>query len=270
MGEWRLPKKINFVRVTRASVVIAPSTPKGWRSIKGSCLAPSFWLHASLSPNIRFLLFFPISEHSFIRIYHIYINLLCHSLPTHRPVPHHTIPAITMKYSAVILALVAGVFAVPQASITSAPSAPRPSGLTPQVSCALDCTPGDVMCQAACLGNARPNASQIVDTNKCAAACDQGSGSKQDSDAYGVCQQSCIASFFPSSQTAFAPGAGQVASGSAGAQATTGSVRPTASAGKSNWLCTQKLAQSNILSRFIWRSDVCLWIWRCTPIHRSC
>jgi hypothetical protein len=155
-------------------------------------------------------------------------------LSTHRPVPHHTIPTITMKYSAVILALVAGAFAVPQASITSAPSAPLPSGLTPAVSCALNCTAGDVMCQAACLGNARPNASQVVDTNKCAAACDQGSGSTSDSDKYSQCVQSCINSLFPSSQTAFAPGGGQVASGSAGASPTTGSARPSASAGEPN------------------------------------
>jgi len=97
----------------------------------------------------------------------------------------------------------------------------------------MDCTAGDVMCQAACLGNARPNASQVVETNKCAAACDQGDGSKADSEKYGQCVDSCINSLFPSSQTAFAPGAPQVASGSAGASPTTGSVRPTASAGSS-------------------------------------
>jgi hypothetical protein len=44
-----------------------------------------------------------------------------------------------MKYTTVILALVASVFAVPQASITSAPAAaPIPSGLTPAVSCVLE------------------------------------------------------------------------------------------------------------------------------------
>jgi hypothetical protein len=143
-----------------------------------------------------------------------------------------------MKYSAIILAFVAGAFAVPQASITAAPAAPTapiPSGLAPQVSCALACTPGDVMCQAACLGNARPNASQVVDTNKCAANCDQGDGSAQAAKDYGQCVDGCINSLFPSSQTAFAPGAAQAASSvKAGASPTTGSVNPSASAGRSN------------------------------------
>lgn len=135
-----------------------------------------------------------------------------------------------MKY-AVILAFVVGAFAVPQASITSAPvSLPVPSGLTPQVSCALACTPGDVNCQAACLGNARPNASQVIDTNNCAAKCDQGDGSASAATKFSQCVQGCIASLFPSSQTAFAPGAAQGSSVAAGASAASGSMRPTGSA----------------------------------------
>jgi hypothetical protein len=140
-----------------------------------------------------------------------------------------------MKYTTVILALVAGVFAVPQASITAAPAAPMASGLTPAVSCALNCTAGDVMCQAACLGNARPNASQVIDTNNCAAKCDQGDGSAEAAKAFAQCVDGCINSLFPSSQTAFAPGAAaQASSVKAGASgsAATGSANPTASAGK--------------------------------------
>jgi hypothetical protein len=155
--------------------------------------------------------------------------------PAHRAVPNYTTPAITMKYTTVILALVASVFAVPQASITSAPAAaPIPSGLTPAVSCALKCTAGDVMCQAACLGNARPNASQVIDTNNCAARCYQGEGSEADAIAFGQCVSGCIASLFPSSQTAFAPGAAaQVSSMKAGASITGSSAaKPTGSAGK--------------------------------------
>ena len=133
--------------------------------------------------------------------------------------------------SAVILALIAGAFAVPQASITSAPSAPRPTGVSPQVSCALDCKAGDVTCQAACLGLARPNASQAIDTNNCAAKCDQGDGSPAAATAFARCVDGCINSLFPSSQTAFAPGAaGKASSVVAGASAT-GSANPTASAG---------------------------------------
>ncbi|KAF1912588.1 hypothetical protein BDU57DRAFT_522956 [Ampelomyces quisqualis] len=137
-----------------------------------------------------------------------------------------------MKYSTVILAFAAGVFAVPQASITAAPAAPAPipSGLTPQVSCIMACPAGDVMCQAACQGNARPNASQVIDTNNCAAKCDQGDGSAGAATAFEKCVQGCINSLFPSSQTAFAPGAAQASSVRGGASGTTaGSAAPTAS-----------------------------------------
>lgn len=147
-----------------------------------------------------------------------------------------------MKYSAVLLFAI-GAFALPQeASVTTAPQAPAaiPSGLTPAISCALSCDAGDVTCQAACLGNARPNASQAVATNECAAKCDQGDGSTADSIAYAKCVDSCINSLFPSSQTAFAPGAaaGAAASGSAGSAASaaasaTGSANPTATSGDS-------------------------------------
>jgi len=151
-----------------------------------------------------------------------------------------------MKYSTVILALAAGVFAVPQASITPAPSAPIPSGVAPAVSCALACTPGDVMCQAACLGNARPNASQVIDTNNCAAKCDQGNGSPAAATAYAKCVDGCINSLFPSSQTAFAPGAAQGASSvKAGASGTTAaSAGPTASGSQANASGSGATAQS--------------------------
>ncbi|KAH7408207.1 hypothetical protein DE146DRAFT_776551 [Phaeosphaeria sp. MPI-PUGE-AT-0046c] len=139
-----------------------------------------------------------------------------------------------MKYAAAILALAIGAFAVPQASITAAPavSVPIPSGLTSQVSCALMCAAGDVMCQASCLGNARPNASQVIDTNNCAAKCDQGDGSPAAAKAFEGCVQGCINSLFPSSQTAFGAGGAQGASSmKAGA---TGSVNPTAAASAGN------------------------------------
>lgn len=137
-----------------------------------------------------------------------------------------------MKYAAVLLAFAIGAFASPQAaSVTNAPVATSiPSGLTPAVSCALACNAGDVTCQAACLGNARPNASQAIETNECAAKCDQGDGSVEDAKEYAKCVDSCINSLFPSSQTAFAPG-GAAASNAASAASGTNAANPTASAG---------------------------------------
>ncbi|KAF1837502.1 hypothetical protein BDW02DRAFT_565989 [Decorospora gaudefroyi] len=136
-----------------------------------------------------------------------------------------------MKFSAVLVFAI-GALALPQdASVTSAPAsaAPIPSGLTPAVSCVLACDPADVTCQAACMGNARPNASQAVETNECAAKCDQGDGSKAASDAFAKCVSSCINSLFPSSQTAFAgPGAAASAGGASAAASATNSANPTA------------------------------------------
>ena len=50
-----------------------------------------------------------------------------------------------MKYSVAILALAAGVFAIPQdASITSAPAATATPELLPAISCVNNCDAGDV------------------------------------------------------------------------------------------------------------------------------
>jgi hypothetical protein len=142
-------------------------------------------------------------------------------------------PNITMKLSAVLFFAI-GVFALPQdASVTSAPTsaAPIPSGLSPAISCAMACNAGDVTCQAACLGNARPNASQAIETNECAAKCDQGDGSTEASDAFAECQAACINSLFPSSQTAFGVGGGAAVAASSAAVAAasvTNSAYPTA------------------------------------------
>jgi len=144
-----------------------------------------------------------------------------------------------MKYAAVVLAFATGAFAVPQAaSVTPAPSASATPGLLPSVSCVLACPAGDVTCQAACVGNARPNASQAIATNECAAKCDQGNGSPEASAAYAKCVSNCINSLFPSSQTAFGPGgaaaSSAAASGSNAANPTaqqTGSATGTAAAG---------------------------------------
>ncbi|ORY00224.1 hypothetical protein BCR34DRAFT_638345 [Clohesyomyces aquaticus] len=133
-----------------------------------------------------------------------------------------------MKYSAVILAFAVGVFAVPQAASTT-------TALTPQASCLASCNASDVTCRAQCLGVARPNESQVADTNACAYKCDQGDGSPAATEKYGQCLQSCYASFFPSSQT-LAPAAGasnaasHAASNAASATVTTGAQSIAASA----------------------------------------
>lgn len=128
-----------------------------------------------------------------------------------------------MKYSAVILALAAGIAALPQEAsntITSAPTAAATAGLTPQQSCQIDCPAGDVNCQAACVGGAHPNSSQVVATNECAAKCDQGDGSPEDTEKYSECVQSCIASYFPTSQTVGGAPAGSGSPAASGASAT--------------------------------------------------
>lgn len=137
-----------------------------------------------------------------------------------------------MKYSAVLLALAVGAFAMPQeaSQVTSAPAVTQTPSLTPQQSCAVACDPADVTCQAACLGIARPNSSQAVATNECAAKCDQGSGSPEDTQKFSDCVQSCIASLFPSSQTVGVPGAASNAPASGTGAGASNSAAPTGSA----------------------------------------
>jgi hypothetical protein len=144
-----------------------------------------------------------------------------------------------MKYSVVLIALAAAVSAFPQdaSSITSAPvaSASLDPATASLLSCISSCDASDVTCRAQCAGVARPNSSQAVDTNECAAKCDQGDGSKEATEAYAKCQQDCFASLFPSSQTlgAGAQGPASSAGGSAGASSmTVSSGTNSASAGK--------------------------------------
>jgi len=152
-----------------------------------------------------------------------------------------------MKYATIIVALAIGAFARPQdaSTVTSAPPSAASAALTPQVSCVLACPSGDVTCQAACVGVARPNSSQVVETNECAAQCDQGDGSAEATEKYAECQQACFASLFPSSQTAFGAPAGsdvpsQAASNSASATgpvpsaASSGASQPSGASGASN------------------------------------
>ncbi|KAF3001427.1 hypothetical protein E8E13_007752 [Curvularia kusanoi] len=111
-----------------------------------------------------------------------------------------------MKYTTALLAFAVGALA--QSSITSAPATTAAPSVSPQISCVQSCDPADVTCQASCLGIARPNSSQAVETTQCAEKCDQGDGSAEATQKYSDCVQSCIASLFPSSQTgAQIPGA---------------------------------------------------------------
>jgi len=108
-----------------------------------------------------------------------------------------------MKYSAILLAFALGVAAIPQdqpSTITSAPASPSTTQSATEI-CLAKCDPSDVTCQARCVGVARPNESQIVETTECAAKCDQGDGSPEATEKYADCQQACFAKYFPSSQT---------------------------------------------------------------------
>lgn len=137
-----------------------------------------------------------------------------------------------MKYSAAVLLFAAAALAQNDGTVTSAPaSKPVATGLTSAVSCAMACDAGDVTCQAACLGNARPNASQAIETTECAAKCDQGDGSPAATERYSKCVDGCINSLFPSSQTAFVGGAGAGAPapspGASSGANSAGTARPT-------------------------------------------
>ena len=147
-----------------------------------------------------------------------------------------------MKYAAVLAAFAAGALAQ-SGTVTSGPA---PSAtLSPQLQCVAKCNGGDVTCQAACLGIARPNESQAIETNECVAKCDQGNGSPEATEKYAKCQQDCFFSKFPSSQTIapFAPGAASTA-GSAGASATSAAGSAAGSAASSGSSRTSSAASS--------------------------
>ncbi|KAJ4987412.1 hypothetical protein SVAN01_07150 [Stagonosporopsis vannaccii] len=134
-----------------------------------------------------------------------------------------------MKYTTALLAFAAGALAQSSA-VTDAPATTAAPELSPSISCVQSCDPADVTCQASCLGIARPNSSQAVETTECAEKCDQGDGSAEDTQKYSDCVQSCIAQLFPSSQTgSLIPGAGAAAS-SAATGSNGASANPTATA----------------------------------------
>ncbi|KAF2278098.1 uncharacterized protein EI97DRAFT_372856 [Westerdykella ornata] len=135
-----------------------------------------------------------------------------------------------MKYTTAILALAVGALALPQeaSTITSAPVSAASVTFTPQQSCAMQCDPADVTCRAQCFGVARPNTSQVLETNECASKCDQGSGSPEDTKKYGECLLDCYAKYFPSTQTLTPGGNGNAAPTTTG----TGANTPTGTNGQ--------------------------------------
>ncbi|KUJ07780.1 uncharacterized protein LY89DRAFT_677562 [Mollisia scopiformis] len=141
-----------------------------------------------------------------------------------------------MKSSAVILALLSvatASFFAPRADTTSSVDPTTTTySISPTASCLAACKPGDVNCQAACVGSAHPNSVQVNQTNVCADNCPKGDGSTSANNAYEACLDSCIQSYYPTSQTA-APvsvGSGSVTSVSAGATGTAGQATGSGSA----------------------------------------
>ncbi|KAK2629354.1 hypothetical protein QTJ16_000174 [Diplocarpon rosae] len=92
-------------------------------------------------------------------------------------------------------------------TVPTPPTATIPD-LGPTASCLASCAVDDVNCRAACVGGASANTEQVNNTYNCITACPQGDGSKAASDAYAVCKEGCINSYYLVSQT---PGATPVA-----------------------------------------------------------
>ena len=130
-----------------------------------------------------------------------------------------------MKTATLLLAFVAIATAslVPRDNSTSVASSPPVTttyALSPTQICLQGCTPGDVNCEAACVGSAHPNSLQVSETNECAAQCPQGNGTLSESDGYASCLQACISSYYPTSQTVGVAGASGSAVASNSATAT--------------------------------------------------
>jgi hypothetical protein len=105
-----------------------------------------------------------------------------------------------MQFITSVLALSLAAFASAQ-STTVSTSPTTTYALTPQQTCLATCKAGDVNCQAACIGAAHPNSSQVSQTNECAAKCVQGDGSTSQTNLYAQCISACIASYYPTTQT---------------------------------------------------------------------
>jgi len=134
-----------------------------------------------------------------------------------------------MKFILALTTLFAAALAQSTTS-TQAPTTTAP--LTPQQSCLNACKPGDVNCQAICVGVPHPGNAQMDSTTDCVAKCDQGDGSKAASDKYAACRNACISSYIITSGTA-APGGAYTTAGASGKSdaSATGSAKSGASSG---------------------------------------
>ena len=93
----------------------------------------------------------------------------------------------------VLLGLSAPIFAQSGSAASAAPAASVSP--TPQQICLGKCTPGDVSCEALCVGVPAPGDPTMNDVTDCVASCDQGDGSEKASQAYSACRDKCISSY---------------------------------------------------------------------------
>lgn len=81
-----------------------------------------------------------------------------------------------------------------------------PQGTSSEVeSCISDCPDGDVGCVATCVGVPNPNEADANANTECAEQCDQGDGSPEDTEAYGLCLAQCADTFILTTGNAPAP-----------------------------------------------------------------
>jgi len=116
------------------------------------------------------------------------------------------------------------------ASTTEAPAATYTP--TKEMKCQQEeCDVTDIACIAKCWNVPAPNTAMVIDTTKCAGECPQGNGTKEETDIYAACQQSCISSLFlPTEPTGGAAGGSGSNTEASGADATgTGSSNGDAS-----------------------------------------
>jgi hypothetical protein len=106
-----------------------------------------------------------------------------------------------MKFAITLLALAATALAQSTAVTETAPSQTP----TAETTCLSKCAPGDVNCQAVCVGVPNPNAQQMNQTTECVAQCDQGDGSAAATQKYTACRNNCISSYILIGTTAHTP-----------------------------------------------------------------
>ncbi|KAG8169818.1 hypothetical protein KVR01_000563 [Diaporthe batatas] len=135
-----------------------------------------------------------------------------------------------MRFTSIIVAGALAMFACAQdttgTTSSTATAATTDAAQASTLACLDACDAGDVNCRAVCLGVPHPDAGQVNATTECAAKCDQGDGSKSDTDAYGACVDDCIANNFYTSggtpqATAGSGSSGSTASGSSASATST-------------------------------------------------